>query len=384
MSRLYLCAASALVVLLIVFATTAKLRSHPYRRPITGAVFIRGRLTRLLFHVLDCGCGMGAAAKSGAVRMWRVIGLSIAWWWICCGTALAWNGFGHMEVAAIAWEALSPAARTQVIALLKLNPEYGIWVQGVAPSDQDKVAFMIASKWADAIKGDPQYRNDGAENGNRPPPGPQASQNIGYADMLRHRYWHFIDLPFSTDGTKLIEPVEPNAQTQIAMFRAALARNSGASDDVRSYDLVWLIHLVGDVHQPLHTTSRFTHDHPEGDAGGNLVPIHCPGCSADRVLHAFWDDVLGSTKASPQEAAKAAAQLPRADARLAEITDENVWIGESLEVAKVYVYASPPIGTGTEPSTLTDEYKGKALAVAKQRVALAGARLANLIEAALK
>jgi hypothetical protein len=316
--------------------------------------------------------------------MWRLIGLSITWWSICCGTALAWNGFGHMEVAAIAWEALSPAARTEVVALLKLNPEYGTWIQGVIPRDQDKNAFMNASKWADAIKGSAQYRNDGAENGNRTPPGPQASQNIGYADTLRHRYWHFIDRPFSTDGTRLIEPIEPNVQTQIAMFRAALARYSGASDDIRSYDLVWLIHLVGDVHQPLHTTSRFTHDHPEGDAGGNLVPIHCPGCSADRVLHAFWDDVLGTTKASPHEAAKAAAQLPKADAGLAAISDANVWIDESFEAAKVYVYASPPIGTGPGPFTLTDEYKAKALKVATERIALAGARLANLIEASLR
>src|ERR1700730_12872831 len=61
-----------------------------------------------------------------------------------------------------------------------------------------------------------------------------------------------------------------NVQTQIPMFRSALRATSGASDDVRSYDLVWLIHLVGDVHQPLHTTSRFTHEQPKGDAGGTL------------------------------------------------------------------------------------------------------------------
>jgi len=267
--------------------------------------------------------------------MWRVIALGVALWSVCSGTAMAWNGFGHMEVAAVAWEALTPTARIRVTALLKLNPDYETWIRGASDGERDKVSFMVASVWADTIKRNPRYRNDGSANGNRPPHSPEASQNIGYADTFRHRYWHFIDVPFSTDGTKLVEPEKPNAQTQIAMFRAALAPNSGASEDVRSYDLVWLIHLVGDVHQPLHSTSRFIREQPEGDAGGNLVAIRCPGCSSDRVLHAFWDDVLGSGN-SPSQAAAAAAQLPKADASLAAIADENVWIDESVRVAKTY------------------------------------------------
>ena len=316
--------------------------------------------------------------------MWRLVVLVAASWSIGCGTAMGWNGFGHMEVAAVAWEALTPVARTHVTALLKLNPDYEKWLPDVAESDRNKVAFMVAATWADAIKRDARYKNDGTANGNRPPPGPQASQNIGYADKFRHRYWHFINRPFSTDGTKLIEPVEPNVQTQIAMFRSALASNSGASDDVRSYGLVWLIHLVGDVHQPLHATSRFTQDQPEGDAGGNLVAIRCPGCWADRALHAFWDDVLGPTSALPQAAAAAAAKLPKAESNLAAIADEKVWIDESVQVAKTYVYVSPPIENGPGPFALTASYKATALEIAKQRVAMAGARLANLIEASLK
>ena len=45
-------------------------------------------------------------------------------------------------------------------------------------------------------------------------------------------------------------------KTQIVAFRKTLG-DSGASDELKSYDLVWLLHLVGDVHQPLHATTRF-------------------------------------------------------------------------------------------------------------------------------
>ena len=82
---------------------------------------------------------------------------------------------------------------------------------------------------------------------------PEASQAA--ADSAPRARWHFIDEPFSTDDTPLQQPVPPNAETQIAVFRKTLADKT-ISDDIRSYDLAWLLHLVGDVHQPLHATAQ--------------------------------------------------------------------------------------------------------------------------------
>ena len=141
-------------------------------------------------------------------------------------TGHAWNDHGHMAVAAIAFDRLSPAARMKVGTLLKLNPSYAAWTDGIAPSDQTKNAFINAATWPDAIKRDPAYENDGSHNGDVPPTSGDAVQaatrNIGYADHLRHKYWHFIDLPFSPDGTPLVQPPFPNAQTQIRILRNAL------------------------------------------------------------------------------------------------------------------------------------------------------------------
>lgn len=295
--------------------------------------------------------------------------------------AMAWNSFGHMEVAAAAWSHLTPQTRVRVGELLKLNSMYESWTNEVPAEDRARVAFIIASTWADVIKGAPEYVTDGSASGNRPPLGPQASQNIGYADHFRHKYWHFVDIPFSPDGTALEEPVAPNIQTQIAAFRAALSA-SDLSDDVKSYDLVWLIHLVGDAHQPLHTTSRFTRSLPHGDDGGNAIRIRCGSGCSDPNLHAFWDDVLGPRTASISTIAEAADRLPPAPPELASVTDEKAWLRESFELAQSTFYA-PPIGEETGPFALTDGYKANALDVAKRRIALAGIRLAAVLNAAM-
>ena len=302
--------------------------------------------------------------------------------------AYAWNNYGHMEVAAVAWAHMERPIQQKASALIKLNPLYKEWIKGVPAKDRDEVAFVIAATWPDIIKRDDDYHNDGSDGGDRPPNSPKASQNIGYDDMLRHKYWHFVDTPFSPDGTPTVQAAKPNAQTQIAAFRAKLADHS-ASEDVRSYDLVWLLHLVGDVHQPLHATSRFVASNPKNrhgektDNGGNLVKIHCTKCQSATNLHAFWDDALGPSKVTAQTVIEAATELAAPDPAQAAIADEKDWIRESFELAKKDVYVSP-IGVTAETFEITKVYQDNAVKVAKDRIALAGVRLANLLTEALK
>jgi hypothetical protein len=80
------------------------------------------------------------------------------------------------------------------------------------------------------------------------------------------------------------------------------------------------------------------------------------------------------------EAAKKVPQAPGSDAAVA---DELVWIQESFDLAKRYAYASP-VGNGNGPYALTDGYEVAAGRIAQQRIALAGARLANLLNKAFK
>jgi len=157
------------------------------------------------------------------------------------GSATAWNSRGHMMVAAIAWDHLDENAKARAVELLKLNPEYQNWIKDRDPGERDEVAFVMAATWPDFIKSADGYINDGEDPTNSAK-APKPDQNIGYADMFQHRYWHYIDMPFSQDGTALIDPKVPNAKTRIEKFRAALS--SDANDDIKSYGLVWLARNV--------------------------------------------------------------------------------------------------------------------------------------------
>ena len=295
-------------------------------------------------------------------------------------TSYAWNGRGHMMVAAVAYQKLTPQTKNRVEALLLSNPDRDNWFDlipaGTSAARRKMMIFMIAATWADRIKSDPDYHTDGTHHGNRPPSDPSASQNIGYDDLARHKYWHFVDLPFTRDNTALPAIPTPNAQTQITAFRAVLA--SSSPDELKSYDLSWLLHLIGDVHQPLHCTTRVSASMPEGDDGGNGVKLTSPS-----NLHSYWDGVLGGGNA-PSTALNAISTLPNAPSAAANDLDVRHWIDESFEAAKQTVYKKPPIGAGAGPFTLSQAYKTAARKLAEKRIALAGARLAKILNEELR
>jgi hypothetical protein len=240
--------------------------------------------------------------------------------------------------------------------------------------------FMIASTWPDEIKGLPGYIEDGPSGGNRPPNDGTADRNIGYTDMSMHKYWHFVDMPFSRDGTPLEDPPVPNAETMLAAFRTVLSSNS--PDALKSYDLAWLLHIVGDIHQPLHATARLTQAHPHGDDGGNAVWVLYQGPPQKR-LHSFWDGLLGTSR-NPAVAVGVGQALPAAPVGASSNLNVNTWINESFELAKSRVYRQPPIGPGDGPFTVTNTYRNPAVTLARTRVALAGARLANILNSELQ
>jgi hypothetical protein len=276
-----------------------------------------------------------------------------------------------MIVAAVAWNKLTSATRTKVSALIKLNPHYAMWTQGVATANKDMTAFVKAATWADEIKSEDGY-SDTLSAGE--------TQGSGYDDQLKHRDWHYKDLPFSTDGTPTTPAPDPNALTQIQAFTAAIGDASVAAP-LKSYDLVWLLHLVGDVHQPLHATSRFTSSDPNGDAGGNDVEVCRVACSSGKSkLHAFWDDALGTSKSASSAITKAGT-LAAAPALQVAVLDPQIWLEDSLTLAKSKVYKTP-IGPGNGPYQLTTAYKATAGSTAEKQVALAGARLAKILNSA--
>ncbi len=292
--------------------------------------------------------------------------------------ALAWNSIGHMSVAWVAYQKLTPTEKARAAALLQLNPYYKQWLTyipaGTSDADRDMYVFMMAATWPDEIKamGSHYVGTD------TPPRAELASLNDGYTDHGAHKYWHFVNTPLGGDAADSAPLSVPTAIQKIAAFRAALASN--IPDPIKSYDLVWLIHLVGDVHQPLHCSTRVSAANPKGDQGGNLVVVAGPS----KELHAFWDGALGEGDTKNfMTAVKVASTLPAADPLLASDDKEDDWAAESFTLAKSAVYVDP-VGAGLGPFTLSAAYTANTEQIARQRVALAGARLANLLKTALQ
>lgn len=292
----------------------------------------------------------------------------------CVATsASAWNDRGHMIVAAMAWRHLTPQTKKAIKVLLRQNPQYSTWVDGLPSSSRPRAAFIRSATWPDFIKSAHGYYADRLPNS-------KSARNIGYADCYMHKYWHYKDVPFSPDGTQTAQPGEPNAETQIRLFTASLA-DPAVSNDVKSYDLAWLLHLVGDVHQPLHATQRFISTDTNGDGGGNDVK-YCfsARCSGGSSLHSFWDGAFGNSE-DLASVIKFSGEMILPPVDQASDLDPSTWINESFELAKSKVY-QPPVDNTLGPIVLTSAYRQEAAIVATQRVSLAGVRLAKILNGA--
>ena len=286
-----------------------------------------------------------------------------------------------MQIAYVAYKHIEGPVKEKVDALLKLNADYAKWTAGASDEKTAKLyAFVHAATWADDIKTrEYAYTRDNVNSAT-------AGQNIGYSDHNQHAYWHFKDTNFSPDGTPLPPPDPVDLVTQLKLMIAALPPSSGVSDDVRSYDLVWILHLVGDAHQPLHAVSRFTASIPNGDAGGNAETV-VPATGETIALHAYWDRIFGGYS-SPYGAvfdadAEDGISKISVNRTAAQVSDPEAWINESAEFAKQSAYL-PPVSTGTNAVLLSRDYETNARNIARSRAALAAARLANLINNALR
>ncbi|MGJ5176529.1 S1/P1 nuclease [Bradyrhizobium oligotrophicum] len=294
--------------------------------------------------------------------------------------ARAWWDEGHMQVAYLAYKRLDPAVKDKIDVLLRMNPDYSSWIASAPDQSLEKTyAFVHAATWADDIKTKTGYSDDRVGDAT-------AGRNIGYSDKLKHAYWHFKDILYTPDGTGLPAPDPVDAVTQLKLMLAALPASSGASDDVRSYDLVWTLHLVGDLHQPLHTVGRYTAQIPHGDRGGNSESV-TPATGETIALHAYWDRIFGGYSsvfgAMFDADDRAGLGSVSVDTSAAQQSDPAIWAQESFDLVKQFAYASP-VSTGTAAVALSRDYETNARNIARTRAALAAARLANLLNAAFQ
>ena len=286
--------------------------------------------------------------------------------------AWAWNAAGHRIASAIAYDLLTDKARKRVDSLLAAHPDYAAWSRD-APADprpRARAVFLAASVWPDEIRSDKRFYDDTRENAHPTP------LLTGFPSMARHVNWHYIDVPVPVDGAPAQPPAHDNALVEL---RRILKEIKNQDEKIGAYDLPWLIHLEEDVHQPLHCVSRFVQSQPKGDAGGNNVYV-TPG----RNLHALWDSAAGTDSTDAlvsRVAAEISAEFIEQNGRHSRVSkDPRKWVSEGFQLAIHDVYTfGLDTGLRDHPIALTERYQSDVHRIARTRVALAGFRLAAVL-----
>jgi nuclease S1 len=295
--------------------------------------------------------------------------------------AWGWGCDGHRIVALIAWARLDEPARAAATDLLSRHP--------VPPEDRgcrapSRNALADVAMWADAIRDD------------EPDTGP----------------WHYVEVPRDARRSELNRNCRNGACVTRAIARQLDVLRSQASGEERARALRFLVHLVADVHQPLHVTGN-------GDKGGNCAPVtylrDVPRTNGgDRWtpnLHGVWDvdliaTVLARTHATPSEYAETLRRRRADDVgrwQRAPIAIDD-WAWETHEAGVDVAYGRleprPPFEHGGVRSCrdhgdvggrmarlgmrIDDAYVAAAAPVVDTQLAKAGARLAAVLEAVLR
>lgn len=323
--------------------------------------------------------------------------------------AAAWWASGHAIVAMMAYRELKPETRATVDAILKGHPDYKNWLAelpaGTPEDKRGEYIIAIASTWPDRIKDSRdttvsiKFFNPGDKR--NPPPHPYPSVPETYPDLMVHDNWHYLDIPINADGKDHEIEDTDSILTALPSARSGLSKKF-LPDGYRAYWLCWYIHLVGDVHQPLHATGRFSTAHSDGDQGGNAIHLQPdPAHPGIKNLHGFWDSLLGDGP-DPKKYNSLAngwtdlnstistinSESPRLlagyDSATRDSLDETRWLRESFTIAQEFIYTfGDPDSTVDVPQPDTT-YRQTATRIAHQRAALAAHRLALALEASLK
>ena len=235
--------------------------------------------------------------------------------------AFSWGKTGHRVVGQIAENHLSPKAAAAVRDLL-------------GPDSLAEIA-----NWADEIRSDPSWKR---------------------ADP-----WHYVNIP---DGeTYEAMSKNPAGDIIVAMKRfEATLRNPAAPKEERIQALKFLVHMIGDIHQPLHAGKR-------DDLGGNRVSVHWFRSVEATNLHTVWDDlIIEQEKLSFTEWTRFLDHPTAAELKEWQGSNYTAWMEESYKLRDRCYDFKPEL-------PLSYDYVYKSLPIVKQRLLQAGVRLAGTL-----
>lgn len=299
---------------------------------------------------------------------------------------LAWDDTGHKITAYIAWEQMTPQARemaiklflnapeeSQIIALHPTPPDLEISTYPIgtrSKAAKQREFFMIMAYWADIVR-ERKYPN---------------------RYKFHHSTWHYLNTFWREVNSKVeivteLKGDQENIVERLFHFDQVL-RDSTVKDADKAIALGWVLHLVGDVHQPLHASGRITESEPTGDQGANLFSLSPKDTPRNQQqnLHWYWDSIVARSVARKNDASDTEYLLPIAktitkkypfklmQSRLA-IGKFDRWQQESFQIASTGLYPQT-LKRGELPSAA---YQKMSFKIAEEQLAIAGYRMGEML-----
>ncbi|KQM14867.1 endonuclease [Novosphingobium sp. Leaf2] len=264
------------------------------------------------------------------------------------GPAMAWGALGHRTVAAIAMANVKPQTRVAIRRLLAHEKEMDTPACSMRTIED-------AATWPDCIKGE-RWR--------------WAYQNA----------WHYHDQPVCGVFDLKRNCRDGMCATDQIVRDARLLADRKLAPVLRLESLAFLVHFVGDIHQPLHVGEN-------EDQGANAVKADY-GIAPGRNLHSIWDGVLAERAITSARPPLVRVYTPAEKARLATGGVED-WARESWQVSRDFLY--PAAFGGTLPCNVKEPQKvvwtnaatEQAIPIIDERIERAGLRLAQMLDKAL-
>lgn len=187
--------------------------------------------------------------------------------------------------------------------------------------------------------------------------------------------WHYVTLPEGVAAEDLQHPPEGDAATALAQFTEVL-RSETASREEKALALRFVVHLVSDLHMPLHAGNGT-------DRGGNDFIVDW--FDEQTNLHWVWDEgmILRQQLSYTEYADRLERRIDPEDVVAWWDADPSTWIGESADLRDtIYPETGGELGLGTRevPAVVGYRYHWQWMPVAEERLAKSGIRLAAYLD----
>ena len=246
--------------------------------------------------------------------------------------SLSWNALGHRVIAEIAYMNMTTEAKN-------LFDKYNVAMDKVYKPQ----SFIETSVWLDTL----------------------AYRGINWYSTM-----HYIDIPYSDDKSTL--PIVQDINAVWAIKNAInLLSNKYATNFDKGIATRIILHVVGDIHQPLHAITKISKEFPDGDRGGNLQLLQKN--SVAKNLHSYWDrggGLLNVKKPKITDLGNEYLKLTPCNPNAVNI-NPTAWANESYSLAIKIAYKDLP-----RSNTLNDIYQLKVKNLTRKQLALAGCRIA--------